>query len=209
MNHLKLQQKNWLLVKKYVLILTIIAAGIPLYTFHAIGLISPVLIPLLCQMSFAVYISHNQLEMVEYKYKGNILLCTTAYSRKELVLSKYLFIFLVEMFCVIVYLMLSFVFRKFLAPLNIGDLIVVFFFMTVIYGLYIPAMMKFGYEKTRFIPALLTIAIPYLSSWIIYRTSLLSSGFAFGIQIALFVVAFAILYTSILVATNIYKKIDL
>lgn len=213
MNQLKLQIKNMILIKKYIFMIVVVAIGVPLYVYHVVADKSPVLLPLFIQVSFTVYFASNQLEIVEYKYKGNTLLCTTPFTRKSIVWSKYIFVISWVIACAIIYAILSIVLKGYLAFINSRSLVTVFSIIMIIYSLYIPILLKSGYDKAKYLPAVLTFIVPYLLVWLSSKTELFDREdlviIPNNLYIILIITTIIILFISVNISYKIYKNIDL
>lgn len=162
-----LVKKDFILAKKYWLIMIIFAIVFPLYINFKPGVPMKEFIAFFLVTLFIQFIMFNTVSLIEYKYKGSILLCTTPYTRKAIVLSKYIFLLIIFAGCYILNTLLSLIFPKIVDGLNVFEIGISFLIVTLIFGVVIPMQYYFGYEKSKYIFSLIIFLSPFLSSFII------------------------------------------
>ncbi len=157
---LNLIKKDFLIIKKYVFIMLAAAVFIPPFMLWRapeytgkLGFILSVI--------FCVFILLQYVSLKEYQFpKAATLLCTTPFSRKMMVLSKYIFCMAIYVACCIIYAVETLIIPD-LGTVNIT----MFFFMllvtSVFIGVYLPIQYKLGYEKTKFGFTVVVMASPF------------------------------------------------
>lgn len=90
---INLVMKDFLLVKKYFLILLVFAAIAPIYLSSQLQLNDGGLVSFLLTVILMEYILFGTVSKFEDQYKGAALLCATPYTRSAFVKAKYLFSF--------------------------------------------------------------------------------------------------------------------
>ena len=156
-----LVKKEFLIVKKYVLIMLIAAILIPPVmrwrTPEFAGTFGFIL-----SVIFSIFMLLQYVSLKEYQFpKAAMLLCATPFSRSIMVLSKYIF-------CIVIYVACCIIFgiETLLIP-GLGtsgmELFILMFFVTSVFiGIYLPIQYKLGYEKTKFAFAVIIIASPFI-----------------------------------------------
>ena len=154
-------KKDFLIVKKYVLLMLLVSIFIPLFVLWRVPELGGETGFVLSAI-FAVFMLLQYVSMKEYQYpKVSALLCSTPYPRKTLVLSKYGFCILVYIFCCIIYWIESFLFPG-LGKLNINLISTMLLLVSIFIGIYLPVQFKLGYEKTKFVFVIIIMASPFL-----------------------------------------------
>lgn len=205
-------KKDFLIVKKYVLIMLVIIVLIPPVmrwrTPEFTGVFGFIL-----SVIFAVFMLLQYVSLKEYQFpKAATLLCATPFPRKMMVLSKYIF-------CMVIYVMCCFVFEieTLLIPeLGTSDIklyVLMFLVTSVFIGVYLPIQYKLGYEKTKFAFAVIIVASPFILPLLMRMESLnlnfpsmLSPYLVYG---GIVLMGFAVLAISAYISTEIYAKADL
>jgi len=156
-----LVKKDFLLVKKYWIVMLIAAIVLPI--FIQTKLISgEKFLSFFLSMLYIAFLMFSTVSIMEDKYKGAALLCATPFTRNALVKSKYLFILSLFIGCYILYTLAA-VFSPFkIGMLSLYDIGRTFFIITVIFGVIIPVQYRFGYEKSRYILFIITFLTPFV-----------------------------------------------
>lgn len=212
---LNLVKKDFILAKKYWVLMVVFSIGAPVYveiqTHSMIGGLG-----FLITVLFAEYMIFNSVSMSEEKYKGAAFLSATPYTRSELVKAKYLLIASVFVGCYILYTITSLLIPIYVAMLSLLSLGISFLIVAVYFGIIIPLQYQFGYEKVRYISFftifLVPFLFPYLWKWIQsnnidWETILLFPSFIQ--EIIPFLLALIIGLISMLVSMCIYSQKDL
>ena len=144
-----LLKKDFLIVKKYVLIMLVVIALIPPVmrwrTPEFTGVFGFIL-----SVIFGVFMLLQYVSLKEYQFpKAVTLLCATPFSRKTIVSSKYIFCMAIYAICCIVF-ELETLFMPGLGTSDIKLFAFMFLIVSVFIGIYLPIQYKFGYEKTKF-----------------------------------------------------------
>lgn len=205
-------KKDFLIVKKYVLIMFIIAVLIPPVMrwrtpefTGAFGFILSVI--------FAVFMLLQYVSIKEYQSpKASTLLCATPFPRKMMVLSKYIFCMTIYVICCVIYGIETFVVPG-LGVLDIKLFAIMFFMISAFISVYLPIQYKLGFDKTKYIFAVVIIASPmYLP--VLMRTmgpnlgflSMLSPYLVYG---GVVLIGVGVLAMSATLSIKIYNKVDL
>lgn len=158
---LHLVKKDFLIVKKYVLITLVAAIVIPpfmLWRAPEYGGIMGFILSII----FAVFMLLQYVSLKEYQCpKAATLLCATPFPRKLLVLSKYIFCMLVFGICCLIFGIETMVAPQ-LGTLRMETLALMFLVTALVVGLYLPVQYKLGYEKTKFAFFVIIMVSPVL-----------------------------------------------
>lgn len=205
-------KKDFLIVKKYVLIVFLIAAIIPPVMLWRVPEYKGILGFILAAV-YAVFMLLQYVSLKEYQFpKAAALLCATPFSRKMIVLSKYIFCIIIYMACCAIYGVETLIIPKLGTP-SIKLMIFIFFVISVFIGVYLPVQYKFGYEKTKFVFMIIIMASPVIFSLLLKMEKLnldfissVSPFLTYG-GIALF--SMMMLVMSVWVSVKFYNKADL
>ncbi|SMG36500.1 ABC-2 transporter permease [Paenibacillus aquistagni] len=206
-------KKDFMIVKKYVLLMLAVAILIPPFMlWRAPEFAGPM--SFLLSVIFTVFMLLQYVSMKEYQYpKASTLLCATPYPRSALVKSKYGFCIFIYAFCCVVYWIETLVFPN-LGSFSFEMVLVVFLGISIFLGIYLPIQFKLGYEKTKFFFVIIVMASPFL----LPQLSKLNIGFDFSVihsipDVLLYgivaIFSLIILAFSIFVSTKIYSQVDL
>lgn len=154
-------KKDILIVKKYVLIMLVAAVLIPPFMLWRAPEYTGVL-GFMLSVIFCVFMLLQYVSLKEYQFpKAATLLCAAPFSRKMMVLSKYVFCMAVYVACCIIYAIETLA----IPGLGTADatLFLLMFLMTSVFiGVYLPVQYKLGYEKTRFAFVVVIMASPFI-----------------------------------------------
>jgi len=165
---LNLVKKDSLLVKKYLILMFIAAIALPVFIKMKTGFLTDGgVLAFFLSTLFIQFLIFNSVSMIEYKYKGSALLCATPYRRNALVLSKYLFLFLIFIGCCILYTATALLIPKQLDLLSFSDLGSSFLILSVIFSVMIPVQYRFGFEKAKFIFFFSIFITPFIAPVIV------------------------------------------
>lgn len=146
---LRLIKKDFLLAKKFILIIMGLVIVLPLFVAlsmpESAGVTSFLFTTIFSEMILIQYIS-----MAELKYpKAETLLCSSPYSRRDIVIAKYLFYLLVFAYCFVSYWIMALILPGRVA-FSLDIILLTLLIVSVVYGIYMPMQFKFGVEKTKY-----------------------------------------------------------
>jgi len=207
-----LLKKDFLIVKKYVFIMIIAAILIPPFMLWRAPEYTGIL-GFMLSVIFSVFMLLQYVSLKEYQFpKAAALLCAVPFSRKMMVLSKYIFCMAVYVTCCILYKIETLM----IPGLGVSDikLFLFMFFVTAVFiGLYLPVQYKLGYEKTKFAFIVIIMASPFILPYLM-KTENININFLSAYSplltyggIGLF--TFLFLAASIVLSIKFYENTDL
>lgn len=204
-----LLKKDFLIVKKYVLIMLVVIALIP----PVMRWRTPEFTGVFGFILFGIFILLQYVSLKEYQFpKAATLLCATPFSRKAIVSSKYIFCMAIYAICCIVF-ELETLFLPGLGTSDIKLFAFMFLIVSVFIGIYLPIQYKFGYEKTNFAFRAIIVASPFILPLLMRAGSLnlnfLSMFSPYLVYGGIVLIGFAILAISASLSIKIYDKADL
>ncbi|MED2944131.1 ABC-2 transporter permease [Bacillus swezeyi] len=208
--------KDFMLIKKYLLILLAFTAIAPIYLSSQLQLSDGGLASFLLTVLLVEYILFGTISKAEDKYKGAALLCATPYTRKTFVKAKYFFVFVIFMFIVVIRIITAIIAPLSIEKLSVDALGITFLTLSIIFGVLLPLQFKFGYDKTRFISFVIIFLIPFVSPVLIREIQ--SNPFSFTITLPFpqiiqawlpCLVSLIIGFISMIISLKIYAKKDL
>ena len=205
-------KKEVLIIKKYVLIMLAAAVLIPPFMLWRAPQYTGVL-GFMLSVIFCVFMLLQYVSLKEYQFpKAATLLCATPYSRRMIVLSKYVFCIAAYVACCVIYGIETFVIPG-LGSCDIKLFVLMFLVTSVFIGVYLPVQYRLGYEKTKFVFVVVIMASPFILPQLMIMEnvnldflSLLSPILAYG-GIAL--LSLGILMISTFLSMRIYSNVDL
>lgn len=207
-----LLKKDFLIVKKYVLIMLLFIFLIPPFmrwrTPEFTGVLGFVL-----SVIFAVFMLLQYVSLKEYQFpKAATLLCATPFTRKAMVLSKYIFCIAIYVICCIAFGIETLIIPG-LGKADITMFALMFLVTALFIGVYLPVQYKLGYEKTKFAFVVVIMASPIILPALMRMEnlnldflSMLSPYLICGGIVLLGVLVLAI---SVALSVKIYDKADL
>ena len=160
----QLIKKEVLLAKSYVLLMLAVCVAFPPFLLwrspEQAGILGFVLSAFISVLMCLQYVS---LKETQYP-KPAALLCALPFSRRDLVLSKYLFSILIYLASCLIFGVETLFFPQ-LATVGIETPVLLFFAISLLLAVYLPVQYKLGYEKTRLFFAVFIMASPFLFSW--------------------------------------------
>lgn len=212
---LSLVKKDFLLVKRDLLIVLIFSIGGTIFisrnSIANVGIFSFFLTTIIIE-----YVLTGTVWKKEYKYKGAVLLCTTPYTRKILVKSEYLFVFIIFICNYIIYTFTTLITPFNIHKLNIFDVGIALLITAIFFNVSIPVLYKFGYVKMSYILPMIVVIIPFAGPYIVKLMQ--SNNINFNYITALpqilqdlgpYVLTLIITLISMSLSINIYSKKDL
>lgn len=204
MRILALIKKDVFLVKKYLLVIFAICVAFPIFiNYNATSLMG--LTAFLITAIFAVYMALQSVALAETKYpKAEALLCASPYTRKYLVVARYLFFMCIFVITTAIYELVV-AFLPDTAMLSLIDIALTLLIGSVLLGIYLPLQYKIGYEKMKYVLMIVILLtpflLPYLIEWL--ATSKLDLTFLNSIPTVLRI----FLYTATAVGINVVSAV--
>lgn len=209
----QLVKKDFLIVKKYVLIMFAVCIIFPLFliwrTPEYAGILGFVLITI-----FSIFMLLQYVSLKETQYpKASTLLCALPFSRKNIVLSKYIFCILIYIACCLIFGIETLIFPQ-LGSIGYKMPILLFLIISLFLGIYLPVQYKLGYEKTKLFFVVLIMASPFVfaqslkieNSFIITTVQNINPIFLLAGSM---IISIMVLIVSSTVSIKIYKNADL
>lgn len=209
-----LVKKDFLIVKKYVLLMLAVCILIPPFMLWRtdaayVGSMSFVL-----SVIFSVFMLLQYVLLKENQYaKASTLLSATPYPRKLLVLSKYIFCLLIYAASCFIFWIEALIFPA-LGGFHIEMAAVLFLALALFLSIYLPVQYKLGYETTKFAVVLIIMASPFLVPQLLH----IESGANWPVMVTLspavlsvgaILIGMILLVMSAEISVRIYSKADL
>lgn len=208
---LQLVKKDFLIVKKYVLLMAAVCILFPIFLLWRMpefaGILGFVLVTVFSILMLLQYVS---LKETQYP-KASTLLCALPFSRKNIVLSRYIFCIAIYFACCLIFGIEALLFPT-LQSVSYRVPIVLFLLVSLCLSIYLPIQYKVGYEKTKLFFTVLIMATP------VGFAQLMKSGinlkFLSNIHPALLllgslIISALLLIISSIVSIKIYRKTEL
>lgn len=212
---LQLVKKDFLIVKKYILFMMLLAVAVPLFLAWRLPEIAGV-ISFIYTVVFTEIIICQAVSAEESKYpKAAALLCSVPYKRSAIVQAKYVFFLLLFAYCWIVYTLMA-LFVPGVGAIDSTVVLSVLMVGMIAYGIYLPLYFKYGAEKTRFF-FMVCIFIAAFGTPLIYNCladlqidfSLLATIPASVLKLIIVILFAAALGISMAASIRIYSKKEL
>ena len=156
---LQLVKKEFLIVKKYVLLMAAVCILFPIFLLWRMpefaGIFGFVLVTVFSILMLLQYVS---LKETQYP-KASTLLCALPFSRKHIVLSRYIFCIVIYFACCLIFGIEALLFPT-LQNVSYKIPIVLFLLVSLCLSIYLPIQYKVGYEKTKLFFTVLIMATP-------------------------------------------------
>lgn len=111
---------------------------------------------------FAAYMALQSVSLAETKYpKAEALLCSSPYTRKYMVIARYLFFILVFVATTVVYELVV-IFLPGAATLSLFDIALTLLIGSMLLGICLPLQYKLGYEKMKYVLMVVIMLTPFL-----------------------------------------------
>ncbi|XID93924.1 ABC-2 transporter permease [Paenibacillaceae bacterium WGS1546] len=156
-----LVKKDLLLAKKYWMILLIAAIVLPAF-IHTKLMAGGEFPSFFLSTLFIVYLLFNSVSMAEDKFRGAAYLCATPYTRKKLVIAKYMMIALLFLGCYLLYTLMALFGPIEMRLLNLYEFGLAILILDLAFGVIIPVQYRFGYEKSRYIFFFMIFITPFV-----------------------------------------------
>lgn len=210
---IQLVKKDFLIVKKYVLIMFAVCVIFPLFLIwrspEYAGILGFVLITI-----FSVFMLLQYVSLKETQYpKASTLLCALPFPRKDIVLAKYIFCITIYFACCLIFGIETCLFPQ-LRNIGFEIPVILFLIVSLFLGAYLPVQYKFGYEKTKLFFVVLIMASPFVFAQSLKIKNSLNINIFENINPILLltgslVISVLILTTSSIVSVKIFKQADL
>ena len=208
---LSLIKKDLLLTWKYILLMAALCCFYPLFILHNLkgeaaayaGSLSFSVMTL-----FAVLFSLLQAFQKEAMYpKAAAWLCALPYSRRDLVLSKYLYFLGVYLLCCMIYGAETLLVPS-LGAFGLAQIIPVFAGAALLFGIYLPFQYRLGYEFTKYFFLFAILIVSFLLPMLFRRLPQKLPAFRMspGALSILLVLSTALLAASAALSVHFYKK---
>lgn len=160
-----LLRKDITLDKANLVIVILLSIGIPIYMSFPLqnsGLQKGAdFVSLFLSSFFCFFMSLSKLGMIEDKYRGTAYLTLTPINRRDVVLSKYVFLLLVFLISLVGY-GVSYLVTPFLQPLSFTSVVTVWTANILFLSFYVPLELKVGYENVKYYITAVTVISPFL-----------------------------------------------
>ncbi|MDM5155008.1 ABC-2 transporter permease [Bacillus sp. DX1.1] len=209
---INLVMKDFMLVKKYFLILLVFAAIAPIYVSTQIQLNDGGLVGFLLTVILMEQILFGTISKFEDQYKGAALLCATPYTRNTFVKAKYLFLFVIFICVSIIRIITSIIIPSGIEKLSVNALGITFLILSILFGILLPVQFKFGYDKTKIITFFTVFLIPFVAPTLIKGHIDFTITFPFPPIVLAWMPCFisiVISLISMMISLKIYEKKDL
>lgn len=209
----QLVKKDFLIVKKYVLLMVAVCILFPIFlmsrsTEYA-GILGYVLVTVVSIFMLLQYVSIKETQHP----KALTLLCALPFSRKSVVLSKYIFCIVIYAGCSLIFWLEALIFPT-LQTVSYKIPVILFLILSICLGIYFPIQFKLGYERTKMFFVVVIMASPIGFAQFLKMTENLNIEFLSNITPALlligsFIISAVILIISSIISIKIYSKAEL
>ncbi|MGE7882450.1 ABC-2 transporter permease [Bacillus sp. NPDC094077] len=213
---INLVMKDFMLVKKYFLILLVFAAIAPIYVSTQIQLNDGGLVGFLLTVLLMEHILFGTISKFEDQYKGAALLCATPYTRNAFVKAKYLFLFVIFICVSLIRIITSIIIPSGIEKLSVNALGITFLIFSILFGILLPVQFKFGYDKTKIISFFTVFLIPFVAPTLIKGVQSIHIDFTITFPFPQIIqewmpcfISLIISLVSMIISLKIYAKKDL
>ncbi|HJD37443.1 MAG TPA: ABC-2 transporter permease [Candidatus Blautia ornithocaccae] len=209
---LNLIRKDFILVKKYVLFMAALCLLLPLFLLSRLPEFAGPLTYFI-SVVYSIFLLLQYVFLKEYQSpKASLLLCSSPYPRRLMVLGKYAFCLVLYTVCTLLYLLESLLLPG-LGRFHGGMAVLVFSIITVFYGIYLPLQYRLGFEKTKFVTTIIIMACPFLAPFVLSKADMfkrliqpLPPSLFYGMLLS---VSFLMLIVSACLSVYFYEHTDL
>lgn len=156
-----LVKKDFLLAKRYWIVLLIAALVLPVF-IHTKLMAGGEFPSFFISTLFIAYLMFNSASMAEDKFRGAAYLCATPYTRKKLVIAKYVMVAVLFAACYLLYTLTALIAPVELRLLNLYEIGLAVLILQIAFGVIIPIQYRFGYEKSRYIFFFMIFITPFV-----------------------------------------------
>lgn len=209
----QLVKKDFLLVKKYVLIMITMCILLPPYLILRLpeyaGMMGFIFITIYSVFMLLQYVSLKETQFP----KASAFLCALPYPREAVVLSRYIFCLIIYFVCCLFFGIETLVLPH-LGAFGFTMPVMLFLVISLILSIYLPVHYKFGFEKTKIFFIIIIITSSFVFPQLVKIAGGINLSFLDMLNPAIFlsgVILFSIsiLVVSAIVSMQIYKKVDL
>jgi ABC-2 type transport system permease protein len=209
----QLVKKDFVLVKKYVLIMITVCVIYPLFLIWRLpeyaGLMGYVLMTIISVFMLLQYVFLKETQFP----KALALLCALPYPRKDVVLSKYIFCLIIYLVCCLIFGIETIVFPQ-LDTFGFTMPVMLFLVISLILSIYVPVHYKLGFEITKIFFIIIIMTSSFVFPQIVKIAmgidlsflDMLNSKILLGGVILFSII---ILMVSAIISMHIYKNVDL
>lgn len=208
---LQLVKKDFLIVKKYVLLMAAVCILFPIFLLWRMpefaGILGFVLVTVFSILMLLQYVS---LKETQYP-KASTLLCALPFSRKNIVLSRYIFCIAIYFACCLIFGIEALLFPT-LQSVSYRVPIVLFLLVSLCLSIYLPIQYKVGYEKTKLFFTVLILATPVGFAQLMkngINLKFLSNIHPALLLLGSLIISALLLIISSIVSIKIYRKTEL
>lgn len=206
-------KKDFLIVKKYVLIMLVTAVLIPPFMLWRTPEYNTGILGFMLSVIFCVFMLVQYVTLKEYQFpKAATLLCATPFSRKMIVLSKYIFCIAIYVACCIIYAIETLVVPG-LGTIDVTLFLLMLLVTSVFIGIYLPVQYKLGYAKTKFVFAVVIMASPFILPQLMkmenVNSKFLSMLSPLIVYTSVFLFSLIFLIVSVILSMKFYSETDL
>lgn len=160
-----LLKKDITLDKSNMLIVILISLGIPIYLSYAFGQMGMNkgmdFLSLFLSSFYCIFLSFSKLGIIEHKYRGTAYLTLTPVTRKDIVLSKYVFSVFVFLISIVGY-EIAYLIIPYMQLLSYSSVMMVCAAVILLLSIYIPLEFKVGYENVKYYFTAIIVFSPFL-----------------------------------------------
>lgn len=213
---INLVKKDFLLIKKYLILFILFAAVAPVYLDWRSASSSENSLILFLVIFVVELTLYLQISKLEDQYKGSALLCATPYTRNTFIEAKYLFLLIVFIGMMIIQIMTSFIVPSITDGLTIKTVGITFLTLSLLFGILIPVQIKIGYDKAKLIFLVIIFFVPFILSPFVRWVQTLPFHLTLTLPLPQVVqtwlpciLGFVIGFVSMFISLKIYAKKDL
>ena len=173
---MQLIRKDLLIAKRYVIVMIafiVLAQVLPMiFSAQSAAQNGSFLIGLI----FGQLIFFTTLSQLDGRYpKATALLCSAPYTRNDFVKARYVLLLLLFVFCYVVNIIVTLILGSIplISPIFLLAALLV---DVIIFGIYIPLELRYGYTKVRFIYIAVILVIAFLPQLLVSLLSSINSG---------------------------------
>lgn len=164
-NLIILLRKDITLDKANLILVFLISIGIPIYLSYSLQDLGfqkgTDFVSLFLSSFFCFFLSLSKLGLIEHKYRGTAYLTLTPINRRDIVLSKYIFLLLIFFICLAGYGVSCLLF-PFISPLSFTAVVTVWTANSLFLSFYVPLELKLGYENVKYFFMAAMLFTPFL-----------------------------------------------
>lgn len=208
---LQLVKKEFLIVKKYVLLMAAVCILFPIFLLWCMPEFAGIFgFGIVTVFSILMLLQYVSLKETQYP-KASTLLCALPFSRKNIVLSRYIFCIAIYFACCLIFGIEALLFPT-LQSVSYRVPIVLFLLVSLCLSIYLPIQYKVGYEKTKLFFTVLIMATPVGFAQLMkngINLKFLSNIHPALLLLGSLIISALLLIISSIVSIKIYRKTEL